>query len=102
MSAPTKHTQGKWYPAQHFRRGGSLGPLKIENGVTVIAEITYREPEEMAANASLLAAAPDLLAALERIADGQWPTTIAETPGTLAMREVARTAIRKARGIVSC
>jgi hypothetical protein len=69
MSAPTTHTHGKWYPSQHLCRDGSLGPLKIENGTTVIAEITYREPEEMAANARLIATAPDLLASLEQVTE---------------------------------
>lgn len=64
-----KHTQGKWYPAQHFRKDGSLGPLKIENITTVIAEITYREQAEMHANANLIATAPDLLARLEQVTE---------------------------------
>lgn len=40
----------------------------------------------------------ELLDALDRIASGQWPNSIAETEGTLALREVARAAIAKARG----
>jgi len=40
-----------------------------------------------------LRAADTLKDALRRIADGQWPQTIAETEGTLAMRQVARKAI---------
>jgi hypothetical protein len=39
-----------------------------------------------------------LLDALRRIADGQWPSSIPETEGTLAMRQVARAAIAKAEG----
>ena len=41
---------------------------------------------------------PDLLEALKRIAEGQWPSSIPETEGTLAMRQVARAAIAKAEG----
>lgn len=37
----------------------------------------------------------EVVEALRRIADGQWPSDIAETEGTLAMREVARAALAK-------
>ena len=36
-----------------------------------------------------------IMDALDRIANGQWPQDIAETEGTLAMRDVARAALAK-------
>jgi hypothetical protein len=38
---------------------------------------------------------PGPVKALHRVSDGQWPQSIAETEGTLAMREVARAALAK-------
>ena len=93
------HTAGPWH-AQGLAIYAK-GNVEIAQGINEntdecwhmlkpISEMPYAEAR---ANAFLMAAAPDLLNALRRIADGQWPDSIAETAGTFAMREVARAAI---------
>jgi hypothetical protein len=93
----TTHTAGPWSVQTTKTRLG-LDKLHIatRDNVTEIAIMRNTYAPRTLANARLIAAAPDMLDALCRIADGQWPDNIAETEGTLAMREVAREAIAKA------
>lgn len=78
----TQHTQGSWeVTAEHIITGNS-------EYLAWLDESTVAEPE-WRANARLIASAPDLLAALQRIAD----------PGAaeqLTSREIALAAIAKA------
>jgi hypothetical protein len=95
----TKHTPSKWYPCQHMRLDGKPGALKIENGVTVIAEILHREQAEMTANAALISAAPDLLASLEQVTE--WMRThTGPSDGTHDTLVRAMAAIQTAGGII--
>lgn len=72
MSA--KHTPGPWFAdSRGYIYGESIGGCRNENGIHMIAEIRgyghlqYRSDcnEIMAANGNLIAAAPELLKALE-------------------------------------
>lgn len=83
----SKHTPGPWRDID----GQEVHAGKAED--RLICQCHAGFYEERWANARLIAAAPAMLDALKRIADGQWPMNIAETEGTLAMREVARKAI---------
>lgn len=67
---------------------------EVENGKAVMKQITYWEiGEEVAeANAHLIAAAPDMLEALENLIKANWPDAIDE-----AFKQ-AKSAIRKAGG----
>lgn len=86
----SEHTPGPW------RRSAGI-PQRIW-GFYLEAPSGESVNQTAEANARLIAAAPDLLEALRRIADGQWPQSIAETEGTLAMREVAKVAIERMKG----
>lgn len=108
MSA-AKHTPGPWVvlPEESGRgyirvRGGRLGArYKIANVCAPIydgSELAQREDSESRANARLIAAAPDLLSALQVVVE-QW-TAQFERRGHLAPPwcKQARTAIAKATG----
>lgn len=65
----TKHTSGPWR-AKHSAKLGWAGVLTQEGDI--IADISmvaedFRDPEQALADARLIAAAPDLLAALKRL-----------------------------------
>jgi hypothetical protein len=69
MSENTKHTPGPWVKGdeKHYRREHVF----TNNGVFV-ADCCKQPPrEECEANARLIAAAPDMLAALREIAEGR-------------------------------
>lgn len=80
----TNHTPGPWgaLPEECDRpyiriRGTVLGGrYKVANVLTPIYEgVPLREAEETRANAKLIAAAPDLLEALQRLVDLNCPLT---------------------------
>lgn len=92
-----KHTPGPWHEGA-LNGAGSIfcdGDYRMDNehGATVlypIALINYGpDPEEDSANARLIAAAPELLAALEAFID---------EANTKNVRQMARAAIAKAKG----
>jgi hypothetical protein len=95
----TKHTPGPWT----CKHGDAISNhISADNGKIMVAAVYNIHTATGCHNAMLINSAPDLMEALERIANGQWDDTIAETPGTLAMREIARAAIRKATGTATC
>jgi len=57
----TQHTPGPW---QSFNGGAVVGTVEDRDGSTYVADIRHRANGESAANARLIAAAPDMLAAL--------------------------------------
>ena len=102
----TKHTPGRWDCS-----GGI-----ISSGETMIADarlmsretaaewdlIAVKTFDEIEANARLIAAAPDLLAALERIAEGhvmalKYPDGYTHQETVVEYQTMARAAIAKAR-----
>jgi hypothetical protein len=85
-----KHTPGPWRISQHDDFRIECGALTIAN----VVENSMHRMDEAQANAKLIVAAPDLLAALEAIAD-QWMTK-----GEVGVSKIdaARRAIAKARG----
>ena len=102
----TKHTPGPW----HTDTGGAGCEFVIENqnqgyGAYTIAEIPeYLESdytrETIAANAQLIAAAPELLEALELFVEDFTERNEPSTwmPGERAVVEQSRKAIAKAKG----
>ncbi len=90
-----KHTSGPWT----CKHGDAISNhISADDGKIMVAAVYNIHTDVGCHNAMLINSVPDLLDALKRIADGQWDNTIAETAGTLAMREIAREAIRKATG----
>ena len=95
-----KHTPGPWSVKKHFSEWliGD-GNYLIATTAGSPAHLGRASAERDAANACLLAAAPDLLEALQKISNGQEMTgdfTHAET--VLRYQEIARAAIAKATG----
>jgi len=102
-----KHTPGPWesYETAVFSKSESLREHRVhgygfgDNGF--ICDLDdgeyheYTDYGEMEANANLIAAAPDLLAACERMI-GDFDIRL--TPTTSQTRKMARAAIAKARG----
>lgn len=102
MSA-AKNTPGPWavHPEECDRpyirvRGTQLGTRhKVANVLTPVYEgVHAREAEETRANARLIAAAPELLAALQNMLSRFGGATAKETPA----EKQARAAIAKATG----
>lgn len=90
MSKTAKHTAGKWFVGE---QNGSGIEIKSESGDIVARAAVYGPqsdtPHATAANARLISAAPELLAALERLV--HWHDQI--SAADLAQ---ARAAIKKA------
>lgn len=63
----TKHTPGPWVSRKD---SGGWYIYGDEDADSLVAEFTHYEPEVDSANALLIAAAPELLAALEELAAG--------------------------------
>lgn len=88
----TKHTPGPWVlsPSYPYRTNDAHGQFVADTSYTLRAE------EEQEANAHLIAAAPDMLAALIEVVrwdeisgiDAEWPVVM----------ETVRAAIAKAKG----
>ena len=93
----TNHTPGPWFIGDDNNAACEV----IAGPVAILLDRTPRCPgggseyvisrEEMSANARLIAAAPDLLEACERLLDGGWPHAEADI-------ELACSAIAKAKG----
>lgn len=87
-----KHTPGPWYVT-----GSEAGGAMIVNTDTIIARWPENGPSRsQVPNARLIAAAPELLEALQAIAthDGRDPGQ--HEPSSAIMRRIARAAITKA------
>ena len=85
--ATAQHTPGPWAIAGHY-----IGTLGVN-----VATVGYASGAEHA-NARLIAAAPDLLAALERIANSEEYHGDAFSCDFETLQNVARAAIAKATG----
>lgn len=87
-TASSAHTPGPWEVASAF-----IGPLHIRNqdGAT-LAHVGHEDFDTCAANARLIAAAPDLLAALQMMLDQHGGLEVSPTA------KAARAAIAKATG----
>ena len=88
----TKHTPGPWHTRVYHGEAVRDGVAVYGDGITVVRDIWGRTLEQSAANAALIAAAPDMLAALE------W---VAHTSDDCNSRDAARAAIAKATGVQS-
>jgi len=86
------HTPGPWRIAPH-----SKWLLKIETADRVICD-GFSGSHEDYANARLIAAAPDLLAALARLVESPGVNEDMLSPETIAAADAARAAIAKAQG----
>jgi len=85
----TKHTQGEWkFEMPHFTYHITC------NGKSIVQIIPTQEQQEYEANAKLIAAAPDLLVALERLVSRVEENGY-HTSFTMAF-EKAKSAIKKA------
>ena len=98
----TKHTPGPWYSdtsGEYY-----AGHVVRHNGVLICRMATpiNARAGKVAANARLLAAAPELLAALEAILDGrdltEPPKAMTQAHRHWVLLDKARAAIAKARG----
>ena len=94
-----KHTQGPWRTGEHFR---TMDIKAGHNALVARVEIESAGDKGFA-NAALIAAAPDLLAACEWALDllNQYAPEIgpqSHIPGTQATKDQLRAAIRKAEG----
>ena len=85
-----KHTPGPWHVINEWNVSGP--EYEVANG-----SIMVRDDDESAANARIIAAAPDLLEALE-MALNFIANTESEMGETLQSGDAARAAIAKARG----
>lgn len=104
----SKHTKGPWIalPEEcdkpYIRIRGTIlgGRYKVANVITPFYDgIHHREAEETRANARLIAAAPDLLNALETMVDFAGPIEMKSYYCPIQQAKIkARAAIAKARG----
>lgn len=97
-----QYTPGPWYPTKSYD-----GDLAVNNHLEFASKypvaVVYGPLDEKAANARLIAAAPDMLAALEEIAAGcitrpPGHCDYAENRTKAQIESIARAAITKARG----
>ena len=98
MTTTHTHTSGPWHLG---RRAGN--PAIYGKDGTEVAEILHGLTDEWRENARLIAAAPDLLAALESLAVGLSPASIDMQQDNLpelcrVCREIAENALAKAKG----
>lgn len=99
-----KHTPGPWEVCGKLQYEPRIHIMKIEgrfleigDDISCIALIPLNHPEAEA-NARLIAAAPDLLAALEQIAgEGADDNVPLNKSDAMGMRKIAREAIAKAK-----
>jgi hypothetical protein len=61
------HTQGPWRIGEP--RDGFIGNVLADNPRRLLAQVTVQDGEQTLANAMLIAAAPDMLDALEAVID---------------------------------
>lgn len=100
----TKHTPGPWHLAEYNFRDtlGAVGVYSAEchPQMPIVHSITGRDLDQCDANARLIAAAPELLAALELVVGAVTYHTshhnIPPIPGLAKSMQAARAAIAKA------
>ena len=91
-----KHTPGPWYPVYSIETGTFNNSFKIGTSDVIVARTPTSNGHETEANARLIAAAPDLLAACEAVDKMlAGPAAMFDLNG---MRNILRPAIAKARG----
>ncbi len=98
MTNEIKHTPGPWVKDKHGDIRGSNGKKVVTRGLSIPALLCGGDGlEEEEANARIMLAAPLLLEALRRIAEGPWPEGM-ETPEDQCKFDayIARSAIAKA------
>ncbi|MFN3731329.1 hypothetical protein [Comamonas testosteroni] len=101
-----KHTPGPWEATGNLVRSPMHQPEGLPRGVQIVeCRDGYFLPhtEEAKANARLIAAAPELLEALQEFDDamkeaGDWPGTTNELQRLLGVVDKARAAIAKSKG----
>lgn len=74
----TKHTPGPWYVQDNTDQDGDGHQLRVDSDEGVVAQCG-RKPfvdEQSRANAALIAAAPEMFAALKRLVDGGCPAFV--------------------------
>ncbi len=94
------HTKGPWYVLRDADGDSSIFQKQNHQDL-LIAVTSYVGRDEDDANAALIAAAPELLGALQEIVDRADQSNGgkgAQLPIVLHIREVAIAAIRKAKG----
>lgn len=118
-----KHTPGPWIVEQSAKTPIYVSPLDRQEEISICHVLVIDDDEQgddgewfngdqTKANASLIAAAPDMLAALEKIAKLKWrdnlrgldkPTDFADRQAALFAlgdaQSIARAAIAKAKGV---
>lgn len=100
----SKHTPGPWFHhgpsgSQHTA-GGFINSTKERNGSPLVCSVYGNDEQPHQANSNLIAAAPDLLEALEgmmQVYGGGTPWNPL-TSTELELHDLARKAIAKARG----
>lgn len=93
----TKHTPGPWIVLHSYNVMKDNRSIANCGGYTVNTPNWQEVDEENKANAQLVAAAPALLAALEKIAAGN-PAKPGEWITDIEMADIARAAIAQVRG----
>ena len=92
------HTQGPWRIGEP--RDGFIGNVLADNPRRLLAQVTVQDGEQTLANARLIAAAPDMLdaleTALEMLVDSWGEEQIAAGDDQVA--NVLKAAIAKAKG----
>jgi hypothetical protein len=94
--SPTKHTPRPWR-VKHNAKLGWAGVLTEKGDIIADLDVDgqdFRDPEQALADARLIAAAPDMLEALETLYRAVCIADADLRPG----EELARAAIKKARG----
>jgi hypothetical protein len=92
MSIGAKWLAGPWSLA--FDRGSTRDIIAPDGSPICSVRIHYVTPEQYAANARLIAAAPELAEALQQIA--KYPTARADEMGIERARKIASAALAKA------
>lgn len=98
---PAEHTHGPWsQPVRYDPESGMKLPCGAVDGPDgrIVASLEGRTVDEWAANARLIAAAPEMLEALERIVEATWDGDVTLAAPRMADAVRARAAIAKARG----
>lgn len=96
-----KHTPGPWH--RNIRAGGKYTTVFAGRNQHVASVHQQKDPDEVEANIDLIAAAPDLLAALQDALDNciwraDCPTPISSEEAQ-RLYDKARAAIAKAKGV---
>ena len=105
-----KHTNGPWMPTANFHQNGMIvvaDNAKEHEGTAIASIPNFRCYEDAEANATLIAAAPDLLEALEstykelnRIREAKGLDSKSHEPNCVSMLSLglAEEALKKAKG----